>query len=70
MEAVRVMGEESIEYTTFVLSKEPTLDVNLGLKFNRIGGKVCKPLTVFINDSLLSIYYIVFSKYSNTEITY
>ena len=52
--AVRNIGEENIDYITFVPDGEPTLDINLGLELREIGNSVNIPLAVLTNGSLLS----------------
>ena len=51
--SVKTIGEENIDYITFVPDGEPTLDINLGLELSEIREKVNKPLAVLTNGSLL-----------------
>ena len=52
--AVRNIGEENIDYITFVPDGEPTLDINLGMELKEIRKNVNIPLAVLTNGSLLS----------------
>ncbi len=51
---VRKIGEESIDYITFVPDGEPTLDINLGMELKEVRENVNTPLAVLTNGSLLS----------------
>ena len=51
--ALRRVGEENVDYVTFVPYGEPTLDVNLGLELEMLKETVSKPLAVLTNASLL-----------------
>ena len=52
--AVKNIGEENIDYITFVPDGEPTLDINLGVELKEIRKSVNIPLAVLTNGSLLS----------------
>ncbi len=50
---VKNIGEENIDYVTFVPDGEPTLDINLGREIASIKREVSVPIAVLTNASLL-----------------
>jgi wyosine [tRNA(Phe)-imidazoG37] synthetase (radical SAM superfamily) len=51
--AVKTLGEEKIDYITFVPDGEPTLDAFLGKEIGEIKRRTNKPVAVLTNSSLL-----------------
>jgi len=51
--AIKAIGEENIDYVTFVPDGEPTLDVFLGKEISEIKKRTNKPIAVLTNASLL-----------------
>ena len=53
VKAVEVIGEENIDYVTFVPDGEPTLDMNLGREITEIKSLISTKIAVITNSSLL-----------------
>jgi len=53
LSAIKIVGEENIDYITFVLDGEPTLDASLGKEIGEIKKRTNKPVAVLTNASLL-----------------
>ncbi|MGB9895062.1 MAG: radical SAM protein [Thermoproteota archaeon] len=51
--AIKTIGEENVDYVTFVPDGEPTLDAFLGKEIGEIKKKTNKPIAVLTNASLL-----------------
>lgn len=53
IDAIKTIGEENVDYVTFVPDGEPTLDVFLGKEIGEIKKRANKPVAVLTNASLL-----------------
>jgi len=53
VEAVKSIGENNLDYVTFVPDGEPTLDINLGKEIGFLKKKISTPIAVLTNGSLL-----------------